>query len=85
MESLVFVLVLMVVTVAWMGQVTQPRMCVRRVRHHRVLAVLRQKALNTAWRARDAEQSGHQPKRLRSAPQGRTGTRIRGEADHSST
>lgn len=39
MESLVFILFLTVVFVAWMGQVTQPRWCVRRVRHQSVLAV----------------------------------------------
>ncbi len=65
MESLVFVLFLTVVFVAWMGQVTQPRVCMRRVRHHSVLAVRRQQFINTSWRTRDAEQSSIHAKRLR--------------------
>jgi len=65
MESLVFVLFLTVVFVAWMGQVTQPRVCMRGVRHHSVLAVRRQQFINTSWRTRDAEQSSIHAKRLR--------------------
>lgn len=85
MESLVFVLFLTVVFVAWMGLVIQPRWCVRRVRHQSVLAVRGQQFINTLWRARDAEQSSIHAERLRLLRARATGPRIRVEADHSST
>lgn len=85
MESLVFVLFLTVVFIAWMGQLTQPRWCVRRVRHQSVLAVRGQQFINTLWRARDAEQSSIHAERLRLLRARATGPRIRVEADHSST
>ncbi|MBA5869513.1 MAG: hypothetical protein GDA68_05905 [Nitrospira sp. CR2.1] len=65
MESLVFVLFLTVVFVAWMGQIAQPRLCVCRVRHQSVLAILGQHLNNTVWRAGDAEQSSIHAPRLR--------------------
>lgn len=85
MESLVFVLFITVVFIAWMGLVTQPRWCVRRVRHQSVLAVRGQQFINTLWRARDAEQSSIHAERLRLLRARATGPRIRVEADHSST
>ncbi len=85
MESLVFVLFLTVVFVAWMGQIAQPRLCVCRVRHQSVLAILGQHLNNTVWRAGDAEQSSIHAQRLRLLRARATGLRIRVEADHSST
>lgn len=85
MESLVFVLFITVVFIAWMGLVTQPRWCVRRVRHQSVLLVRGQQFINTLWRARDAEQSSIHAERLRLLRARATGPRIRVEADHSST
>ena len=66
MESLVFVLFVIVVLCVWMRQVSQPRVCVRRVRHHSVLASDGRQFSNTSWRARDAVQSNLYAKRLRS-------------------
>ncbi len=60
MESLGFVLFFTVVMLAWLGQVSQLRMCVRRVSQLPVWAGHAQRITNTSGRTRGVVQSpGH--------------------------
>ena len=65
MESLGFVLFFTVVMLAWLGQFSQLRMCVRRVSQLPVLAGYAPRVINTSGRTRGVVQSPGHAKGLR--------------------